>query len=208
VKSVLYRIGDGNLILSCTPLIYTNYGVLRDTSSTYIQSHLAYLKNRPLMRTEYYQVGSQSEYSQSEFRFLLSEPPLKWAFYIVWVCVLIFMVFTARRKQKTIPVIHPPANKMISFVRAIAGLYFQRNNNADLVLKKQVYWADNLKRKYGINVMNENWDTALYKRVASKTGAPFDEVRSLFINLSSIDKDLAVSDEDMMQLITIMNNIK
>ena len=207
ILSLRYPIGEGNLILVSTPLLFTNYGILNDSANAFIWNHLAYLQDRPLIRTEYYEAGSQGAQSRSIFRVLLSERPLKWAFYITLVCIVIFMIFTAKRKQKAIPVIKPPVNKMLEFVRSIAGLYLQKNNNADIILKKQIYWGDELKRKYGIDIINEPHDYDFYKRVAAKTNTEVDEVRRLFIDLGVIDADTSVSDKEMMALIMRIENL-
>ena len=205
ILSLRYPIGEGNLILVSTPLLFTNYGILNDTINGFVWNHLAYLQDRPLIRTEYYEAGSQGANNQSLFRVILSERPLKWAFYITLICIGIFMFFTARRKQKAIPVIKPPVNRMFEFVRSIAGLYLQKNNNADLILKKQIYWGDELKRKYGIDIFNEPLDYEFYKRVAAKTNVEIDEVRRLFIDLGVIDIETFVYDGEMMDLIERMN---
>ena len=205
--SLRYAIGDGNLIMIANPLIFTNYGILSDSINPYIWKHLAYLEDKPLIRTEYYETGSQGGKSQSEFRAILRERAFKWAYYTILAGVLIFMIFTAKRKQKIIPVINPPANKMLAFVRSIAGLYLLKNNNADLILKKQVYWGEELKRKYGIDIVNEPHDYDFYKRVAAKTRQPVDEIRRLFIDLGVIDEKTYVSDEEMMRLVAEMNEM-
>jgi len=205
--SLRYAIGQGNLILVANPLIFTNYGILNDSINPYIWKHLAYLRGKPLIRTEYYQVGSQGGKGQSEFRVILRERAFKWAYYTILAGILLFMIFTAKRKQKIIPVIKPPANKMLAFVRSIAGLYLLKNNNADLLLKKQTYWGEELKRKYGIDILNEQHGYEFYKRVADKTRQPVEDVRRLFIDLSIIDETTYVSDDEMMRLVAAMNEM-
>ena len=211
--SLRYAIGEGNLILVANPLVFTNYGILNDSINPYIWKHLAYLKGKPLMRTEYYEMKSQEMdspggESRSIFGVILRERALRWAFYTTLAGIFIFMIFTAKRKQKIIPVINPPANKMLDFVGSIAGLYLLKNNNADILLKKQIYWGEELKRKYGIDIVNEPNNYDLYKRVATKTRMPFDEVCGLFINLRMIDKTTSVSDEQMMELVAKMNEFR
>lgn len=208
VKSLRFVIGEGNLILVCNPAIFTNYGILGDSIQGYIRNHLAYLQDKPLIRTEYYEQGSQGGESQSEFRYILSEKPLKWAFYLTLISIIIFMIFTAKRKQKAIPVIKKPANILLQFVKSIASLYLQKNNNADLILKKKIYWGDTLKRKYGINIWIENPEREFYLRIADKTRQPINDIRRLFLDLNAIDENTYVSDEEMIDLITKMNNIK
>ena len=203
-----YQTGKGSLVFSCNPLIYTNYGALRDTANGFIWNSFAYLQGKPLVRTEYYHAGSNAKASQSPLRYLMSKPPLKWAVNIAIATLLIFMCFTAKRKQKAIPVVKPPKNKLLDFVHSITGLYIRKNNNADIILKKQLYWADSLKRNYGIDIINENHDNAFFERLSAKTGKPIDEITPLFRYLDEIDENTDVSDGQMMEVITRINAIK
>jgi hypothetical protein len=201
---IRYKIGEGNLILSCTPLLFTNYAVLSDSIHPFITNSLSLLKGKPLIRTEYYEVDLQAGENPSIFRYLLSQPSLKWAFYLVLVSILLFMIFTAKRKQKAIPIIKPPENKMVDFVRSIASLYLSQNNNADIVLKKYIYWGEELRRNYGIDIINEFHDKAFIKQFSAKTGLPEEEAKALFLNLDGIREHTVVSNEEMIDLVTKM----
>jgi hypothetical protein len=199
-----YPIGKGNLILSSTPLLFTNYAVLSDSINPFIKQSLAYLKGKPLVRTEHYETDIYNGDSASPFRYLFSQPSLKWAYYIVVFTVIIFMIFTAKRKQKAIPVIKPPPNKMLDFVRSISSLYLMKNNNADIILKKYLYWGDALRRKYGVDIMNEEHNKAFISQFSVKTGMPESDARNLFLELDGIREHTNVSDTEMMDLITKM----
>lgn len=199
-----YKIGDGNLILSSTPLLFTNYAVLSDSINPFIRQALAYLKGKPLVRTEHYEKDVYDGDSDSPFRYLFSRPSLKWAYYIVIFTVIIFMIFTAKRKQKPIPVIKSPPNKMLDFVRSISSLYLMKNNNADIILKKYIYWGDALRRKYGVDIMNEEHNKAFISQFSAKTGMPESDARNLFLHLDGIREHTSVSDTEMMDLITKM----
>jgi len=200
-----YKIGKGSLILSCNPLIYTNYGILNDSINMFIRSSFAFLQDKPLIRTEYYHTGSNAEEPKSRLRYLKSKKPLRWALNISIITILIFMIFTAKRKQKAIPIVKPPENRMLEFVRSITGLYIQKNNNADIILKKYTFWADNLKRNYGIDIINETHDKEFFKRLSSKTGRKVEELNNLIRYLDSLDKNSRVSDAGMMEVLTKLN---
>lgn len=61
----------------------------------------------PIVRTEGY-MKETAQVQMSPFRYFLSQPPLRWALYLSMVSILLFMIFTARRKQRAIPVIREP----------------------------------------------------------------------------------------------------
>ena len=204
-----YEIGKGSLLLSCNPLLYTNYAILNDSVNMFVWNSLSYLQGKPLLRTEYYHAGSNfMENSQSPLRYLRNNPPLKWALNVTIVVILLFMFFTARRKQKAIPVIKAPQNKMLDFVHSITGLYIQKNNNADIIIKKKIYWADTIKRNYGIDIINETHNPTFFERLASKTNKSPEEIADLFRYLDKIDEKTFVPDSVMMNIITKINTIR
>ena len=88
----------------------------------------------------------------SPFRELIKRPPLRWALYLLMLGVILLMVTTARRRQRVIPIITPPLNKSLEFVRLIGTLYYQRCTHAELVRKKFTFFAEELRRRCGIDV--------------------------------------------------------
>lgn len=203
-----YKIGKGSLIISCIPLMFTNYAILNDSINMFVWNSLSYLQGKPLIRTEYYHAGRYVEESNSPLRYLQSNRSLRWALNSLIAIIILFMIFTAKRKQKAIPVITPPQNKMLDFVDSIAGLYIEKNNNADIILKKKIYWADFIKRNHGLDIINETHDQDFYERLASKTNTPIKEIIGLFRYLDKMDERTSVSDEMMMDIIITMNSIK
>ena len=106
----------------------------------------------------------------SPFRYFLSQPPLRWALYLSMVSILLFMIFTARRKQRAIPVIREPENKSLEFAELIGTLYYQKKDHADLVRKKYLYFAEELRREIQVDVEEVAEDERSFGRIARKTG--------------------------------------
>lgn len=108
----------------------------------------------------------------SPFRELIKRPPLRWALYLLMLGVILLMVTTARRRQRVIPIIAPPLNKSLEFVRLIGTLYYQRCTHAELVRKKFIFFAEELRRRCGIDVRDVNTDDgevrSLRKRLAGE----------------------------------------
>ncbi len=202
-----YSFGKGNLLLCTLPKLFTNYGVLDTLNNGFVGRTLGHLQGQSIVRLEErnnsYTTGSQ----QSPLRYILSHRALRWGLYVLMVAMLLFFVFTAKRKQRPIPVIKKPVNNLQQFAYSIASLYLHRNNNADLILKKYVYWADRLKRMHGIDIINEAHTREFIARFAAKTNQPLDACTNLFRQLDAIDTNSHVSDDEMKDLITRINNI-
>lgn len=173
--AMTYRVGKGEIIIASTPLLFTNYGMLDNDNADYLFRFLSRMKGLPIVRTEAYMKSQISE--ESPFRYFLSQRPLRWALYLTILVLVLAMIFTARRRQRVIPVVREPENKTLEFTELIGTLYFQKKNHADLVSKKFVYFAENLRRNYQIDVEDNSNDEALARQIALKTGS--DEMKTL-----------------------------
>lgn len=193
-----YNIGSGELYVVSTPLLFTNYGILDDDNSDYIFRLLSQMKGMPLVRTQGYNIDMTE--AQTPLRYFLSQPPLKWGIYMTMLLVLIFMIFTARRRQRVIPVVTQPENKSVEFVELIGTLYYQKKDHADLVRKKYLYFADALRRQIQVDLDDELDDKEHALRISQKTGLDEDKIHRLLISLRRVlDDDKAYITEELMR---------
>ncbi len=91
--------GKGEVILVSTPLIFTNYGMLDGKNATYIFRLLSQMGKLPIVRTEGY-MKETAQVQQSPFRYFLAHEPLRWALYLTMIAIILFMIFTAKRRQR------------------------------------------------------------------------------------------------------------
>jgi len=205
--AITRKYGAGELTLVSTPLVFTNYGMLDKDNSVYLFRLLNRLKGLPILRTEAYN-KERSEAEETPLRYLLSQPPLRWAVYLTMITILLFMIFTARRQQRPIPVVREPANKTIEFVELIGTLYFQKKNHTDLVRKKFVYFTDTLRRNIQIDVEDGENDKDLAHRIAQKTGVSEEGVYRLLVNIRPVvEGKMKVDEANMRGFINDMNEI-
>ena len=134
VVALSYPIGEGELILVTTPLMLTNYGIL--DNPVYVHRLMNHLKDLPVVRTEAY-MPNYDVAESSPFRELLKRPPLRWALYLVVLGVVLLMGFSARRRQRAIPVETPPRNYQLEFIRHIGTLQYMKQNQNRSIWKKE-----------------------------------------------------------------------
>lgn len=199
-------VGKGEIILISTPLLFTNYGMLDKENAAYIFRLLSPAKDLPLYRTEAY---NKSEYEQqSPFRYFLSQPALRWGLYLTMITLTLFMIFTARRRQRPIPVIRRPENRTLEFTELIGTLYFQKKNHADLVRKKFTYFAESLRRNIQVDIEEDGNDAELCRKIAGKTGVDEEKLSALFRRLRPVVKgEKNVTEQEMKAYIDAMNQI-
>ena len=134
IVAINYPIGRGELILVSTPLLLTNYGVL--DCPAYAHRLMNRLKDLPVVRTEAYMPNFDVAES-SPFREFLKRPPLRWALYLVVLGVVLLMGFSARRRQRAIPVEAPPRNYQLEFIRHIGTLQYMKQKQNRSIWKKE-----------------------------------------------------------------------
>ena len=124
------RYGKGEIIYVSMPLLFTNYGVLDRNTSPFLFRLLSLIADMPVYRTEAYmdnhEILGDTE-SLSPLREFIKRPALRWALYLALIGVVLFMIFTARRRQRVIPVMEPPKNRTLEFIQLIGTLYWQRD---------------------------------------------------------------------------------
>lgn len=200
--------GKGDVILVSTPLLFTNYGMLDGKNAAYLFRLLSQMGDLPIIRSEAYMKGTEQA-QQSPFRYLLSQPPLRWALYLAMLAILLFMLFTARRRQRVIPVMHEPENKSLEFTELIGTLYAQKKDYADLVRKKYIYFSEELRRSVQVDLDEAVDEERKVRRIAQKTGMDEGALSSFFRELRPIidDEKITISDANMKRYIDKMNEI-
>lgn len=199
--------GKGEIILVSTPLLFTNYGVLDGDNATYLFRLLSRMKDLSVVRTEICMEGMR-QIQQSPLRYFLSQRPLRWAIYLTMVTILLFMIFTAKRRQRAIPVIHEPENRSLEFTKLIGTLYYQKNDHANLVHKKFTYFAEELRREVQVDIEEVTDDGHSFLKIAQKTGIDVEEIGTFIREIRPvIYGGRTLSAEEMKRFIDKMNEI-
>lgn len=201
--------GKGEVIFVSSPLLFTNYGMLEGNTSVYIFRLMSYLADLPVYRTEaYVKTDAMLVAEQSPFREFIKRPPLRWALYLALLGVVLFMIFTARRRQRVIPIMSKPANRSLEFIQLIGTLYYQRKDHVDLVRKKFKLFAEELRKTAGVDISEVNTDDSEYLLLAEKTGMNCDRLKKVIRQIRLVlHSEGNISVEEMRSLIDAMDTI-
>jgi hypothetical protein len=208
--------GKGRLYLQLAPRAFSNYFLLTDNNYHYFEAATAYLRFEPqyVYWDEYYNSFSSTRDKNSfrngsdfsSFKVIKENPPLLWAFYIGLACVLLFIIFNIKRKQREIPVVKPLKNATVDFAATIGRLYLQQKNNRDVAEKIITYFYEYLRKKYFIQT--DNFNKEFIDTVARKSGIGKNETTELFDCIQRIRSQEEVSDEDVLLLNQKVENFK
>ncbi|MFN8353877.1 MAG: DUF4350 domain-containing protein [Spirosomataceae bacterium] len=190
------NVGLGAFYLHCIPKAFTNYYVLKPETSDYAFKALSYLPVAPVYWDEYQKQGRIGE--NSIFRFVHSQPPLEWAFYIAIIGIFLFVIFEGKRRQRIIPVIESPKNTSLAFVKTIGTLYFQQKDHSNLAHKKVTYFLANLRQQFYLqtNVIDNEFQQSL----AHKSGVELADIQELFKLIEQVQTLGYLSETQLIEL--------
>ena len=188
--------GKGDFILNSTPLIFTNIYLLSGENINFASKMLSCLPPAPLRWTEFYHVG-RTEMS-TPLRYILTNEPLAWAYYLALASLILFMVFEMKRRQRIIPVIKPVANSTLEFVETIGNLYYQRAEHKNIAEKKIHYLLDQIRTRYGMNV--SQLDENFVRMLAAKTDKVAEQIAELVNTINRVQAKATISEEELIDL--------
>lgn len=197
---------QGRMVVAACPLVFTNYGVVYYGGATMALRLLSTLQRYPVIRLDPKAKTEAGGVSEAPTRYIMSQPPLRWAGRLLALVVLLAMIFTARRRQRVIPVIKPPVNRALEMVRHIGSLYFHRHDNADLLTKKYQFFVEEVRKLTMIDLDDEAHIDDAYLLLQQASGIPRDELRQQLQNIVGWTSEQP-SDRTLMQCIDYLNHV-
>ncbi len=199
--------GKGNVFLHTQPIAFTNYYLLKENVA-YVENIFSYLPDRSILLDTQ---TKQSRYKnnprdrrKSALQFFYSRPTLKWALYVAFFALLLFLFLNARRKQRAIPELKPLKNSTQDFTHTIANLYLKEENHKNLVTKKIIYFLEKVRTKYHLDTQNLN--SAFITKLAAKSGNTEHTTRYLINTITTINKRSECSQDELIRLNAMIEN--
>ena len=182
--AVTRKVGKGRLTIVTMPYLFTNYGVLAKESSPLTMRLMTQISDRPVIRTTSYSPDYDGyDAKMSPMRYVLSQKPLREAWYLTAFTLLLFFIFKARRRQRVIPVMTQPKNHSLEFAQLIGTLYYQRADNADLVRKKTRFFAERIRSTMAVDILENVLSDDTVSTVARRTGMKEKELEDILKRL-------------------------
>lgn len=186
--------GEGYFYLHSTPLIFTNYHMIRPEVLQYAEGALSHLDDVPIYWDERsvtpstsfapLQPRNKALSSKSPLQYILSQAPLTWAWYLLLVMGLLYLTIGSRRRQRIVPVLEPNTNTSMEFVATIGRLYFLQNNHYQLCLQKGRLFQQFLRERYGLSATEPNEE--FLEKLAAKSQAPRKLIDTIFLMQTNI----------------------
>ncbi len=196
VNFVEVKVGDGAFYYNLNPIAFTNYYMLKDGKHQYAVEALSYLNDGPVFFDDYGKAGRKV--ITSPLRFILTQPSLKWAYYIALLCIAIYMIFASKRRQRIIPIVEPLKNNTVDFTKTIGNLYYQTGDHTSIINKKINYFLEKLRSRYFVNTNDLN--NTFIKRLAEKSGKSLKETEDVISYINQLRGKSMHNEHELKQL--------
>lgn len=188
---------SGNFYLHTQPICFTNFHLLKDNHKEYAEKVASYIPKGNLF---WLIKGQNGEIvSENPLRYILKNPPLKWAMWLSLFGILFFIIFNAKRKQRVVPIIKPLPNTTVDFTKTIGNLYYQEGNHQNIVDKKIIYFLEKVRNEYLIETTV--LDEIFVKKLHLKTGKDIQDIEKVVRLINYQKKSYHQSiEEDLLEL--------
>ena len=200
----------GKLIVTTMPLVFTNYGVMDSDARKLLEYMSSFFKGRKLYRLyEEKNKKSVMEEEDGDFKYIMSQPPLKWAFYIILGLLVVYMVFNSRRRMKAIPVHKIDEDTTLQFAKVLGTFYYHQEYHVPFLMKKYDKLKSTLQSRYGWDV-DKMEASDLINRLYVITGIRKDRIAKLFILIREYSQDARTisAKKDIIEYIEIIKEIE
>jgi len=199
-------VGEGMLYVHTSPLAFSNLSLKSETGLAYIQEILGPTLTDTIYWDEYsmtaesinrpFQTGRR-QYASSPLQYVLQQPPLAWAWYLLLAAALIFLLFRTRRRQRIIPVLEPNRNTSLEFLGTIGRLHFQRSDHKKLALEDMRLFRRFVRNRYRLAA--RNLDENFVNQLSQQAQVPPEVIKKIVLLNTNIESSSFVSENTLIE---------
>ncbi len=205
ISSIKQPFGNGEIILSTFPQAFTNYFMLQSPNQDYTAGLLSYIDtSNPIYLDTYYKTGKT--FYTSPMYMLLNTVSLKWAYYLMLIGALIYIIFEGKRKQRAIPIISPLQNQTVDFTRTIANMYYESGKHKDISQHKVHHFFEYIRNTLHLSTAEIN--TSFIKNLAARSNNTVEDTQILFNVISTLDQKTEINSIELERLNTLIEQFK
>jgi hypothetical protein len=185
--------GKGAFYFHTLPEAFSNY-YLMEGNQEYVASVLSYLNPEEIYWDNYLKSGRKVV--NSPMRFVLSQVSLKWAYYIISIGILVFVIFRGKRTQRIIQVIEPLENSSLEFTKTIGDLHFQHKDFGNIISKKITYFLEKIRSQYYLDT--NTLDDKFCDKLSQKSANTFEITQNLINTIKTLKSKSIHTEKDLI----------
>jgi hypothetical protein len=205
--------GRGQIYLHSNPIVFTNFHLLDTIKLRYVSKVFSHLsagaiywdtKSRTSRDVVQRMNGSNPQFDrESPIKYILEQPSLRWAWFIMLSLIALYLIFAAKRKQRIIPILEEKNNTSLDFIHTIGQMYFRQGEHirlCDMMLKQ---FQTFVREKYHLasREMNEEF----IKLLSLKSDVPHERIKRI-VDYENLIYRNSVTEDSMVEFYHLLNN--
>jgi hypothetical protein len=198
-------VGKGFIYLHSYPFAFTNYYLLKDSTRGYAEHCLSYLPKGKVFWDEHYKTDARVQHVTT-LGYILHNPSLRWGYFTGIAFLLIFVIFSIKRRQRIIPVVAPFRNTTLEFTETIGRLYFNRGDAKNIAEKKIRHFHEYVRSRYYVdtNVL----DAEFINKLSNKSSLEIERIQYLTQVVRALQSKQNIADSELIQLNELIEYFK
>jgi hypothetical protein len=195
------RLGLGSLYLHANPVMFANVYQTLPQGRKYFASVLRHLPGTRLIFDQSAGIPKKEAETMANRNFLdfiRNEPALWNAGQLLLISGLLFLAFAGRRKQRSIPVLEPPANHTMAFIDAIGRFYKNEQQNALVFRRERAQFYSFVQHQFRLRLATlEEEELA---KLSMKSGVALATLQHIAVMYSKHQQKASLSDAELIEI--------
>ena len=197
--------GEGVIYLHSNPMAFTNFFLLDSVNGDYYQKILSFLPpDANVVWDEYLKSGAEGQ--QTLFRVIFRYPALKWAYILLILGAILYVLFRTKREQRPIPEIRPLENRTLEFVSVVSSLYYKQRDHVAIANKRINSFLEEV--RYNYKLRTEELDSSFIDLLSERSGVARGSVEGLIFLIIRIRKTEHVDEDQLRELVRYIELFK
>ena len=205
INVIKQSFGEGTIILSAFPQAFTNYFLLTESNQNYTAGLLSYINPSETIYVDHHYKSGKKFYT-SPLYIMLNNKALKWAYYVMLIGVLFYVIFEGKRKQRAIPIVKPLRNQTLDFTRTIANMYYEKGKHKEMVNHKTNHFLEYIRIHF--HLQTANIDDTFIEHLAARSNNTIEDTSLLFKTIESFNNKTQINKIELERLNTLIEKFK
>ena len=210
VDMAMFPYGEGAFYLQTSPIAFTNFYTTKKNGQQYAEKAFTHLQHGKIYWDDFSNVpstvGRSRNWSSPDpltprkgpLDYILSQPALAWAWYLLLALGLLFLLFRSKRQQRIIPVLPKNRNTSLEFISTISRLHFKGDNHRRIALQKMDLVLAFIRNKYRLSFIETNADFIEELSVVSEIDQAL--LQKMFLLYTNIKSSEFTTDKTIIEL--------
>lgn len=192
-----FPIGEGHLYYHMHKEMFYNNSYRQPSMMDYTQAVLAHFEPEKIYMLNpltIFKKGSNN--FNNPLAFIMSQPALKTAYYLLVLGTVLFVFFGGKRKQKIIPVNVKNKNTSLEYIETVSQLFFQQGQHEKLLKHMSDIFYHKMQKRFFIKPDHPNYVRMLSK----KSRIPEAEIKYVLQRFKVREKNYRLTSDQLASI--------